>query len=49
MDFRPNISPIVVIKKMRFWRNLFQSFTVLLVLLVLLINGIKTHGKNLMS
>ena len=42
MHFRPNITPTEVIKKIAFGesylRNIYSS-----------IDGIKTHGKNLMS
>ena len=44
MDFRPNISPIEVIKK-----ELLEELGGILeiFILLLLINGIKTRGKNL--
>ena len=42
MDFRPNITPIEVIKK-----GAFELISEILIL-VLPINGIKTHGKNSM-
>ena len=44
MDFRPNITPIEVIKKGAFGGTYFRY-----IYLVLMINVIKTHGKNLMS
>ena len=45
MDFRPNITPIEVIKKdllkeLFIWMEIF--------ILVLMINDIRIHGKNLM-
>ena len=43
MDFRPNITPIEVLKKELLEEPISRMF-----LLVVLINGIKTHGKNLM-
>ena len=42
MDFRPNITPVEVIKKGAL-ELILEIF-----ILVLPINGIRTHGKNLM-
>ena len=43
MDFRPNITPIEAIKKGAFEELVSEIF-----ILVLQINDIRTHGKNLM-
>ena len=43
MDFRPNITPIEVIKK-----DFLEELKSEIFILVLSINGIRTHGKNLM-
>ena len=45
MDFRPNITPVEVIKKGAFG----GSFISEIFILVLMINGIESHGKNLTS
>ena len=42
MDFRPNVTPIEVIKKGAFGGTYFRD-----IYSVLPINGIRTHGKNL--
>ena len=44
MDFRPNITPIEVIKK-----ELLEELISEIFILVLMVNGTKSHGKNLMS
>ena len=44
MDFRPNIIPIEVIKKELLEELVLETF-----ILVLMVNGIESHGKNLMS
>ena len=45
MDFKRNITPIEVIKK----KELLEELILEIFILVLLLNGIRTHGKNLMS
>ena len=42
MEFRPNISPIDVIKKGAFGEHILEIF-----IFILLINFIKIHGMNL--
>ena len=44
MDFRPNITPVEVIKKGGFGGTYLEIF-----ILVLMVNGIESHGKNLMN
>ena len=43
MNFGANITPIEVIKK-----ELLEELILEIFILVLIINGLKTHGKNLM-
>ena len=43
MDFRPNITPIEVIKK-----ELLEELIPEIFIPVLMVNGIRTHGKSLM-
>ena len=44
MDFRQNITPIEVVKK-----ELLEELILDMFILVLPMNGIKTHGKNLVG
>ena len=44
MDFRSNITPVDVIKKGTFEELISETF-----MLVLMVNGIESHGKKLMS
>ena len=41
MDFRPNITPIEVIKKELLEERISEIF-----ILVLMVNGIESHGKS---
>ena len=44
MDFGANKTPVEVIKEVAFRELILETF-----LLVLMVNGTESHGKNLMS
>ena len=44
MDFGANKTPVEVIKEVAFGELILETF-----LLVLMVNGTESHGKNLMS
>ena len=44
MDFGANITPVNILKKGTFGGTYLELFT-----LVLIISGLKSHGKNFMS
>ena len=45
MEFGSNIIPVEIIKEGAFAGSYFRD----IILVLIIINGIKTHGKNLMS